>query len=53
MNFEHDPYITNAMRYSRLFALVFTNMLHCIYDVDVDWLLDDPLVLIWHDDATA
>ena len=48
MNFEHDTCIMNAMRYSRLFALVFTNMLHCIYDVyvDVDWLLDDPLVLI-------
>ena len=53
MNFEHDPCIMNAMRYSRLFALVFTNMLHCIYDVDVDWLLDDPLVLIWYDDVTA
>ena len=48
MNFEHDPCIMNAMRYNRLLALVFTNMLHCIYDidVDVDWLLDDPLVLI-------
>ena len=37
------------MRYIRVFALEFTNMLHCIICCWCGWMLNDPLALICYD----